>query len=167
MIRRPLAVILVLCFAAFGCSKSPEATKPEVQARYDAMDQAVGKEDVKAYMDLLDEKCVLTRKDGKTMTREQIEVSMGDAFKAMSQTVSNTQVGEIRGSGDTIVAIASAHQEATYTDPRGQASRITLDSRTRDTWVKKNGQWKMSASTEEVSEMAFETPEPSPKPPQK
>ena len=143
-----LAVVLAATLLTSGCGQSSEQARTQIQAAYTTMDQGLQKKDAAAVLSVVAPSYTYQASSGKTYTRDQMESSIKDGFKA-GETTSATTVRSCTTHGDEATVAADTEQTSTMADPSsGKRVSVVVRSQSEDRWKHEGASWKLVGSKE-------------------
>lgn len=146
--------MLILCavVTSIGCSRtSPvDPTAKEIQACYDAMDQALAKKDVDAYLKPLAKEVKFQPLKGLPRNLEAIRTQTSDTIRAAGKIESTTRISECTVKDGQATVVVENKFKGDLEDSTGK-HQVESTTTTRDIWRKSDQGWQLVTTTETAS----------------
>jgi ketosteroid isomerase-like protein len=138
-----LASLLVLVIPALGIA-STDSDHNELLNDYKTYVQALKQKDVATIESLETDDFTHKEASGKAFNREQDAENIKKVFQATkSFSKVDIQILDLKIQSDQANAVTLQTLDATLVDPQGGEHILVTQNKSRDTWVKINGHWKI------------------------
>jgi ketosteroid isomerase-like protein len=138
-----LLSVLVLSALVSGVRADDAAVRKALDAQYAKFSQGMIKKDMKAMFSLLTPDATFKEVGGQIMTREQMSKMMEQMMGTMTISKIGNKVETLKVKGNTAIADVTSRSSGKMKGQDGKTHTVAYVSKSRDTWTKTAGGWKL------------------------
>ncbi|MCC6730953.1 MAG: DUF4440 domain-containing protein [Chthonomonadales bacterium] len=144
--RLALAAVLVAIWAAAPAAAAP-SLKARIQKRYDALNAAARKKDLKGLLAFYTPDYRATDTRGRTTSLATLRKQVAQMLGSTESLSGATRVLRVQAAGGGAVVVADGLSRIVYRDPKsGRKTVLVARTTDRDTWVRVRGTWRIRAT---------------------